>query len=1403
MSETKTEPEYFILEERLSANNLSESWLARDTRDGHRCFLKIPAGDPQLGHAVIEAILRTSLTCQRQLYNRHILTAVRRHSYQNRLYIEYPYLSRQIWRELSPELFWANYPESLIHICLIIDYVHLQNLVHGDIKLQNFQISDGVGKPRLLLIDLDFLMPANSPVNARIFGTREFIAPEIINNDTVLPVSDNYSLGIAVRGLLDPTGDMSSPGRPDPAIVGKLATFSDALTAESPIQRPSLLIEALHRFGIVDDTGIASLRKRLFLMQIAGNFRINLAHVTKGNNWLARFFKTENHVFGVPDELLTQLEQLTSIKPKLAFRILVRLLQKADVHRFGDYWHLRFTDDDLRTALKATDAMTRGKSAQRVLTEMQATDDLDRLSAIMTDLQANDLLLRTFLDTREKLKTLGNESEPKTDDARLRLHRQLIMLSLANGRLDEALDHFSESLRLADHNGVRDYRLLFLYAFHLIIGGQPAQAEKSLMRGIEQLQGDDSLADRLAFQRLLAYVLTARGRHQEAEVKLQETLETATAHGLHEEVIKLYTVLGTLYFVQGDFNRAGQSYQQGLKIQKQYKVTGDVFSLYSNVAMMYQELSEFKKCITYNKLALKHIGGPVYHNRLLNVYGALCTCNINLNEYDRAEYWMNMIILKHPYQIEVSHFKNFFQHQANFYFKQGMLDQAEQAVVNALSLYTDENRDNTIGYCYRVLTVIYAQRGNIALMETYLDKLRAFSEEFHNQTYLVELDYARTISQLPMAAFTHRGNLISLLRKLAENNMPRFSTRCLILIFLYGNTADRTEALKIISHLLPQIEKQETAIFKAVWRLIDDATRDESVLTPGIDACKRTYLELYQSGARHLAMLVCIHVAERYGRRKQIKQASNFFKQALKICDELGNHTVADYIRQRQEVFAGERVEDRTLMAESLLSISRILQHVDEYERALHELVGYAVQMTGAERGVILLRSKNSTALNIKAAVGCDDDEQSLTDIRNFSENIPKNVAEALTPVVVENALEDKRTRKYDSIIAHNIMSVICVPIKITDNAFGVLYLDHHTIPALFDRDDVLFISSIANFMSVLLNTIQEFRDIRQEKEQQDDKLRQLGASQHFVTQNRNLLKLLKELPLMARSKATILIIGESGTGKEILANEIHRQSGRQGKSPVKVNCAAIPPNMIESELFGVGPKAFTDVNEREGKFTIADGGTVFLDEIGDMPLTMQAKLLSVIEYKTYSPVGSNRIMQPDICFICATNRDLKEMSRTGQFRSELLNRINTIEVTIPPLRERPEDIPLLIDYYVSVFKKNTAMPPVFTEKAMSALTAYSWPGNVRELRNMIERFCILYSGRTISVEDLSQEIRTELKDTKKSKRRFESEERVKICRYLRLNHGNQAKTARDMHMKYGALRRRIKKFAISKKDWS
>ncbi len=245
-----------------------------------------------------------------------------------------------------------------------------------------------------------------------------------------------------------------------------------------------------------------------------------------------------------------------------------------------------------------------------------------------------------------------------------------------------------------------------------------------------------------------------------------------------------------------------------------------------------------------------------------------------------------------------------------------------------------------------------------------------------------------------------------------------------------------------------------------------------------------------------------------------------------------------------------------------------------------------------------------------------------------------------------------------------------------------------------------------------------------------------------IVTRNREMKEILEVAEKISPHPVSILIEGESGTGKELLANFIHKKSRRSGKQMVRVNCGAIPENLIESELFGHVKGAFTGaVNDREGRFEKADGGTIFLDEIGELPPSAQVKLLRVLQQKEYERVGESKTRTTDVRIITATNRNLDDAIENGAFRKDLFYRINGIRLKLPPLRERPEDIPFLIQYILqnSYPEEKYELDP----KVLKAMKSYSWPGNIRELENALERSVLLSSNGEIHFIHLPEEIRT------------------------------------------------------------
>jgi NtrC-family two-component system response regulator AlgB len=269
-----------------------------------------------------------------------------------------------------------------------------------------------------------------------------------------------------------------------------------------------------------------------------------------------------------------------------------------------------------------------------------------------------------------------------------------------------------------------------------------------------------------------------------------------------------------------------------------------------------------------------------------------------------------------------------------------------------------------------------------------------------------------------------------------------------------------------------------------------------------------------------------------------------------------------------------------------------------------------------------------------------------------------------------------------------------------------------------------------------------EYHELSQEVRALRRKVAETQGFGEIVTHNREMLAMLDLAGRVADSNMSVLLEGESGTGKELVAEFIHQKSSRSRNALVKVNCAALPENLLESELFGHVKGGFTGaVKDRQGRFELADSGTIFLDEIAEISPNIQAKLLRVIQSKEFERVGESVTRKVDVRIIAATNKNLDEALKEGSFREDLFYRLNALRLKLPPLRERPEDIPLLIQYFLKKFAKDGAIE--ISPEAMKALRTYRWSGNVRELENVIERAALLAANGTIAIAHLPEEVRS------------------------------------------------------------
>ena len=333
-----------------------------------------------------------------------------------------------------------------------------------------------------------------------------------------------------------------------------------------------------------------------------------------------------------------------------------------------------------------------------------------------------------------------------------------------------------------------------------------------------------------------------------------------------------------------------------------------------------------------------------------------------------------------------------------------------------------------------------------------------------------------------------------------------------------------------------------------------------------------------------------------------------------------------------------------------------------------------------------------------------------------------------------------------------------------------------------------------------VIGGVETFRDLSTIEELQRE-LEKKFSFQHIISKNSEMLRIFDILPSIAESDSTVLIEGDSGTGKELIARAIHNLSHRKDKPLVVINCGALPDTLLEAELFGYKAGAFTDARkDKPGRFALAEGGTIFLDEIGDISPALQVRLLRVIQERTYEPLGGTEPLTANVRIVAASNKNLQKLVKAGKFREDLFYRINVIRLKLPPLRNRKEDIPLLINHFINHF--NTIKGKLITDispDALAILMDYDYPGNIRELENIIEHAFVLCRTSTITVQDLPDYLRPE-EPTKPmvSSTSLDELQAKFILDALRKNNYNRAKTAAALGIHKTTLWRQMKRLGIT-----
>ncbi len=491
----------------------------------------------------------------------------------------------------------------------------------------------------------------------------------------------------------------------------------------------------------------------------------------------------------------------------------------------------------------------------------------------------------------------------------------------------------------------------------------------------------------------------------------------------------------------------------------------------------------------------------------------------------------------------------------------------------------------------------------------------------------------------------------------------------------------------------------------------------------------------------------------------------------------------------------------------TLYEISKILASSLNLKTTLKSVMKILSDFLDMKRGTVVLKKDNK--LSIEAAYGLSPVEIKRGKYR-LGEGIIGRVAKSGYPVVIPNVGEEplflNKTKARKKIMKDNI-SFLCVPIAYKHEVLGVLSVDK-----LFSSKRVSFEEDIRILKIIALliaNTVKLSQQIEEEKreliEERDElkwKLKSKYKIENIVGKSKRMQEVFEAVYKVAPSKATVLLMGESGTGKELIARAIHFM-GKRAEGPfIKFNCASIPEGLLESELFGHEKGAFTGaISTRKGKFELAEKGSIFLDEIGDLPLNLQPKILRVLQEREFERVGSEKTIQVDLRVIAATSRNLDELVSEKKFREDLFYRLNVIPIYLPPLRERKIDIPELIYYFLMKYNKENNREIKFSPDSINIMIEYRWPGNVRELENTIERLVIMSSSDWITPSDLPINITTPMVNKKIIDKTLpdalEQTERESIINALKTTNGVHAKAARLLGLTQRQIGYKIKKFGI------
>ncbi len=1038
----------------------------------------------------------------------------------------------------------------------------------------------------------------------------------------------------------------------------------------------------------------------------------------------------------------------------------------------------------------------------RALTRLER-DDPRRLTLLDALGDAHALAGRLELAVGTWRKAL---EETEERDFLAALHRKLGDALERTGTYDEALAHIRAGIEVLSSDDV-DGLIPFLRlkgAVHRRLGDYQSAIE-SVREGLRRSRGEQS-EETAALLNLLGNVTMQMGDHRKALNFHLRSLRFSQNLGFDAGAASALHNLGTLMNSWGDSERAVRYYGDSLRLNERLLNLPAVALTYNNLANIHAETGDFDRAEYYHKRSLgirRRIGDPfgiaMSFGNIGSMHRLQGSLGLAVAYYDRA--------VRHFLRIGNEYGMAFFRTLfAEMLVEVGDFDRARSLLSMVRDVAHRREFRRILARVELVQGSMRRQRGDLDGALRGLTRAEEIDREVADQDGVIEalLEIALVHRVRRRLGRAYRA-VSKAMMEAAASRSPAIEARCRFVRASIGSLPGKegkdrpgADLEKFLTFARNAGRKDQVASGLALRARRTLAFGDLAHAAEDVSEALRLCGEIGSSLPEGLATIY-----REDSRRVKLRELGQQIRSELE--------KAGDRARAAELVIDVEQMKPETLAR--LLEINKQLASEENLTDLLELIMDTAVELTGAERGFLVLVEGKRVVAQVARNYHRREVEEPE---RKISKNIVETVMKTGQPILTDNATEDSRFSKFKSVDNLKLTSILSVPFTGRGKPLGALYLDNQAKRGVFSDDDVETLGALSDQAAIAIQNLKHQLKLTERLEEQGSELQRVKqvlderpykySYDEIIGGSSKMKEVFLLLDKVIDTEVPVLIQGESGTGKELVARAIHYKGPRKDRAFVTVNTGAVPDNLLESEFFGYMRGAFTGAHaDKTGLFVQADKGTLFLDEIGDMNFDMQKKLLRVLQQGEVRPIGGKKTVRVDVRIVCATNRDLRQRMLERKFREDLFYRINVINVTVPPLRDRREDIPDLIEHFMRRTSEEMGMPvkPVESE-AMVFLTAYSWPGNVRELENE-SRKAVALSDDIITVEDLSPHILGDRAEQEPSliasqgtlKETMEATEKTIITRALEETGGNQTQAAKNLGISRVWLRKKMEKYGL------